>query len=215
MTIEDPFFHRGGRTLRLSSFVVLTGGVNANVESGGVNGGTTSLPGAKLTLANYTTQKPTSDFAKLSSTVTAGVNRKSNSSPGSVTKIDSSILPMGGQMKRVENEMSSEMNAVVKKVLLKHPESQAGLRFLFDTDHNDLDEIFSRTSYRWKIFQRRKTNMRGKGKITTKWKEPVGIGPGASQAQYRKPVSNNFNSSQVSGLILYQQNVDERGNRGT
>ena len=126
-----PISPQGGKNTT-SSFV-LTGGVNASVESGGVNGGTTSLPGAKLTLANYTTQKPTSDFGKLSSTITTGVNRKSNSSPGSVTIIDSLILPMGGQMKRVENEMSSEMKAVVKKVLLKHPESQAGLRFVFDT----------------------------------------------------------------------------------
>ena len=121
-----PFSPQGQKNT--TSLFVPTGGVNASVESGGVsNGGSTLLPGAKLTLANYV-HKPTSNFANVSSTV----NGKDNPLTGNVTIVDSSI-----QNRRVESEMSPDLKAVVKNVLLKHPESQAGLRFLFDPNHND------------------------------------------------------------------------------
>ena len=110
------------------------------------------------------------------------VNGKDNSLTGNVTIIDSSI-----QNRRVESEMSSDLKAVVKNVLLKHPESQAGLRYLFDPNHNynDLDEIFSPTLV--EIFSEEEDYNQMAG---------VCMGPRGNQAQYRSPVVNNVNSPQ-------------------
>ena len=81
MTIEDPLLYRGGgETLSTPSFI-LTGGVNARVESMGVSGGTTTLSGNKVTLASYK-HKPTSYFGKLPSTLTTLVNGKTISPLG-------------------------------------------------------------------------------------------------------------------------------------
>ena len=78
---------------------------------------------------------------------------------------------------------------------------------LIQADHNDLDEIFSPTSV--ENFPKEEDQYEGKGEDYNKM-AGVGIGPGASQAQYRKPCSNKFNSSQVdSSYINRMRKVDE------